>query len=202
MNSLLDYAILVRNVLSDSDCDKIIEWYNDNLDQEFRSMVFGDVNGESPDYRSSYSMCIPLGSEIDNIMAQGVNAALWGYITTVNENIPLKDNWAWSHFLPHRLKTEPFTMNKYEEGGEYKWHTDQGYDLNDLTTFSRCFSVVMYCNDDFEGGETAFQFAEIKPEKGACMVFPSNFMYSHCSLPVKKGVKYSCASWASPAQDV
>jgi hypothetical protein len=58
-------------------------------------------------------------------------------------------------------------------------------------------SVVGYLNDDFEGGETAFdrQELQIRPKQGAVLVFPSFFTYPHQALAVTSGRKYVFTTW-------
>jgi hypothetical protein len=52
------------------------------------------------------------------------------------------------------------------------------------------FSVVMYLNEDYEGGEIFFPELDIKikPKMGSLVIFPSTHI--HSSLEVKSGTKY------------
>jgi len=200
MHSLIDYVAFVPNILSYEDCDTVIDWYNDNIDQEYRSKT-GDSfeRQEVSEYRTSTTLAVPLDSKIDNILSLSINKTLLAYIDTLNTQYKLKDDECWANHLPEKLQSEEFQINRYSETQEYKWHTDQGYNYIKKTgMFTRQFSIVVYLNDDFDGGETEFQFTSVKPQKGACLIFPSNFMYSHCARPVKNGVKYSVASWLAP----
>lgn len=201
MYSLNDYVAFVPNVLSAEECDNIINWYNDNLDKEFRSLT-GDSDSKSVSHiRTSNSIMVPLKSKIDLILATAINKTILAYIQTIDTKYKLKDGRSWTRNLPEKLKSEIFIINRYDKDQEYKWHIDRGYDgysEEDHPARHREFSVVIYLNDNFEGGETEFQFTSVKPQKGACLIFPSNFMYSHCARPVKNGVKYSCASWLAP----
>jgi len=200
MHSLIDYVAFVPNVLSNVECDTVVDWYNKNIDKEFRSEIGdGTKKGKVSDYRTSTTLAVPLDSEIDDILALSINKTLLAYIETLNTQYKLKDDGTWSSYLPSKLESEKFQINRYDENQEYKWHTDQGYNyLKKTGTFTRQFSAVVYLNDDFDGGETEFQFISVKPQKGACLIFPSNFMYSHCARPVRNGVKYSVASWLAP----
>lgn len=62
---------------------------------------------------------------------------------------------------------------------------------------SRVFSVLMFLNDDFEGGEIEFKEFDIKikPEAGDVVVFCSAFPYIHQVHPVITGVRYSVVRW-------
>lgn len=89
---------------------------------------------------------------------------------------------------------EPFYVNRYEPGQEYKPHADAGPDSN------RVISALVYLNDVPSGGETRFTiFNEtVSPVKGRLIIFPSNYAYIHAALPPTDGVKYSAAFWAHP----
>lgn len=200
MHSLIDYVAFVPNVLSYQDCDIVVDWYNENIDNEYRSETSDGVDSDMiSDYRTSTSLTVPLDSQIDTILASSVNKTFLAYIEVLNTSYLLKDNQTWSKYIPLKFKSEQYQINRYDKNQEYKWHVDQLYDYFLKTKeYPRFFSIVLYLNDDFDGGETEFQFAKYTPQKGACLIFPSNFMYSHCARPVKNGVKYSCASWLAP----
>jgi len=54
-------------------------------------------------------------------------------------------------------------------------------------------SLVGYLNDNYDGGEIAFDMYDIKvkPDAGDLIIFPSNYMFMHKAMPVTSGVKYS-----------
>lgn len=86
---------------------------------------------------------------------------------------------------------QPYKILKYEKGGEFNLHSDDGGG-----TFRRT-STVYYLNDDYEGGEISFPDFNvmIKPESGDFLIFPSCYVYKHKVLPITKGTRYSIASW-------
>jgi Rps23 Pro-64 3,4-dihydroxylase Tpa1-like proline 4-hydroxylase len=79
---------------------------------------------------------------------------------------------------------------KYTSGGYLPAHQDQGVS-------SRVLSVLLYLNDDYEGGEIEFQHSKIKikPEAGSVIFFPSNFLYVHEVHPIVSGTRYSLPNW-------
>lgn len=85
----------------------------------------------------------------------------------------------------------PYKILKYEVGGKFEKHMDDGGG-----NFRRV-STVYYLNDKYEGGELCFpQFGiELKPKEGDMVVFPSSYVYSHSVKPVISGNRYSIASW-------
>ena len=82
---------------------------------------------------------------------------------------------------------ESFNFVKYEEGHHFEEHSDHG------DAYVCTVSGVGYLNDDYEGGELFFPKINIfiKPQKGDLYLFPSSFIYSHKSMPIKSGTKYS-----------
>jgi predicted 2-oxoglutarate/Fe(II)-dependent dioxygenase YbiX len=83
----------------------------------------------------------------------------------------------------------PLSISKYSTGKSMGPHVDDygnGEDPN--------ISVVLYLNDDYEGGEIYFkeQGVKIKPKAGSIVIFPSVEPYYHESLPVISGIKYMC----------
>lgn len=85
---------------------------------------------------------------------------------------------------------EAINFVKYGVGQHFQVHADHGF------SYTCTVSSVAYLNDDFEGGELWFPYADVKyvPRKGDVVINPSNFIYSHASLPVKSGVKYSAVT--------
>ena len=104
-----------------------------------------------------------------------------------------------------------FNIKKYNEGSSMGAHFDQ---LDGDQTLR--YSLVMYLNDDFEGGEISFTMSDysgilnkqtphpdydhpdnpklmdfsIKPKAGSIIVFPSSAPYHHTAHLVKSKFKY------------
>ena len=80
-----------------------------------------------------------------------------------------------------------------ERGRQYHfWHCeDTGLDR------TRKLVVMMYLNEDFEGGETEFlhQSQRIKPKTGQVVIWPATFTHAHRGNPPLTGEKYIATSW-------
>lgn len=105
--------------------------------------------------------------------------------------------------LHHRLcevlncrmdQLEPLSCIRYVQSQHFKYHHDfiQGGD--------RIFTLVIYLNDDFEGGELRFPEIHMtyKSKTGSCIIFQNIDQNKelipesmHGSLPITKGVKYA-----------
>ena len=94
-------------------------------------------------------------------------------------------------------------LMRYHEGGFYIKHADS--ENMDLKThmwskvIDRDLSLLIYLNDDFEGGELSFYNLnyQIRPRAGAVVMFPSDHRFLHQAEKVTKGVRYAIVSWAS-----
>lgn len=84
---------------------------------------------------------------------------------------------------------ETFNFVKYDgPGTHFRVHADHG------PTYVCTVSVVVYLNDDYEGGEIWFPRMDglvIKPKAGDIVVFPSTYIYEHASQEMISGVKYA-----------
>lgn len=92
---------------------------------------------------------------------------------------------------------------RYREGGEYYAHADaynwQPEEKRWRRVTNRDFSLLIYLNEDFEGGELEFKYLNyrIAPKEGLLVAFPSDWRYAHAALPVKRGVKHTIVSFAA-----
>lgn len=83
---------------------------------------------------------------------------------------------------------EAFNFVKYEGAGtHFKIHADHG------PTYVTTVSIVVYLNEDYEGGEIWFPRFNLshKPKTGDIVVFPSTYIYEHASQDMISGTKYS-----------
>ena len=101
--------------------------------------------------------------------------------------------FASTHYsLKHELEIgtlAPLSVSRYFEGKFMGPHTDS-HESDERPTIS----VVMYLNDDYEGGELYFreQDVSIKAKHGDIVIFPSRAPFFHESKPVISGTKYIC----------
>ena len=86
-----------------------------------------------------------------------------------------------------------FRMYRYRPGQRFEPHMDHWYQAsgNRITLYT----VLVYFNDDFEGGETRFceQLDEtIVPRRGLTAIFQHKIRHEGC--PVRRGIKYAMRS--------
>jgi predicted 2-oxoglutarate/Fe(II)-dependent dioxygenase YbiX len=104
-----------------------------------------------------------------------------------------------SRLAPAASTLEGLQLIRYKPGGFYNVHKDNPGGARDN---QREISVVVYLNDDFRGGATAFtnlDYAFI-PRTGYVLLFPSG--YKHKAEAVVEGTKYVIAGWyvSAPVQ--
>lgn len=84
---------------------------------------------------------------------------------------------------------EAFNFVKYEGAGtHFRIHADHG------PTYVTTVSIVVYLNDDYEGGQIWFPRLDnlvLKPKTGDIVVFPSTYIYEHASQDMISGTKYA-----------
>lgn len=81
---------------------------------------------------------------------------------------------------------EMFRFYKYETGQEFKKHRDQSF-IRDETE-SSYFTLMIYLNDGFEGGQTTFKDLVVEPKKGAALIFLHDLEHEGSKLTM--GEKY------------
>lgn len=96
-------------------------------------------------------------------------------------------------FIPPKLGNsfaiglnEMFRFYKYEPGQEFKKHRDQSFIRNE--TEASYYTLMIYLNDDFVGGETSFSDATIHPKIGSCLLFFHDL--EHEGTILTEGTKY------------
>jgi hypothetical protein len=84
---------------------------------------------------------------------------------------------------------EYYTVQKYYHGSYMGPHVDS---TDKTENKFPTLSMVIYFNDNYEGGNIAFpnQSIDIKPKAGSVLVFPSYEPYIHDPKAVTNGTKY------------
>jgi predicted 2-oxoglutarate/Fe(II)-dependent dioxygenase YbiX/alkylated DNA repair dioxygenase AlkB len=116
---------------------------------------------------------------------RGVGATMAGIGMAANHQ-------AWKFDITHALQTDYL---RYDEDGHYHAHVDTFIDPGGRDC--RKLTVLLFLNDDFEGGRLFLQNGHEKiypPQKaGTALVFPSFIV--HGVEPVTKGIRRSVVTW-------
>ncbi|MDO7845813.1 2OG-Fe(II) oxygenase [Hymenobacter sp. M29] len=96
-------------------------------------------------------------------------------------------------FVPQQLGhsrpiglNELFRFYRYQRGHQFKGHFDESYIRNELE--ASYFTFMVYLNDNFQGGDTAFRGLRIRPRQGMALIFLHSLF--HEGSEVTQGVKY------------
>jgi len=81
---------------------------------------------------------------------------------------------------------ELFRFYRYDVNQKFNWHYDGHYQRNQNEM--SFYTFMIYLNEDFEGGATAFESLEIIPKTGDALLFSQDL--EHAGLPVISGRKY------------
>lgn len=93
-------------------------------------------------------------------------------------------------------------MLRYKVGGKYHEHADsESFDPERGLFYrvaDRDVSLLIYLNDDFEGGELSFKRLNYtyRPKTGDLVLFPSSNLYMHQAEIITKGSKFALVSWS------
>jgi len=83
--------------------------------------------------------------------------------------------------------------SKYNNGDEFGIHTDTGLCFDLVNNVYSTHTVLIYLNDNFEGGETIFydnyfkETTRIKPKKGSLLIFSMDLFHKGSKV---SGTKY------------
>ena len=94
---------------------------------------------------------------------------------------------------------EPPQFLRYDKHEHYDVHNDSESWVNGRLTrvVERDVSVLLYLNDDYEGGQIEFTQLglTLKPKRGMLLAFPSYLEFEHKVHPVTSGTRYTVVSW-------
>lgn len=158
------FVVLVRDFLDSSECARLVQW---SEEAGYEGALLSD------------------GSRRDDVR---------------NNDRVIVDDAALAHKWWPRLSealpglpgvqavglNERFRFYRYHTGQRFRHHTD-GVFFRSEAEFSQ-FTVLVYLNDDFQGGETTFTRLSIRPETGMALIF--HHQIEHAGAPVASGTKY------------
>ena len=114
-------------------------------------------------------------------------------------------DWIWQRvedFVPHEFEgrraigvNELLRFYRYDPDQQFNWHQDHAYERDNGE--KSCFSMLIYLNDGFKGGETSFDDScsqesfddfNVIPSAGLALLF--EHPVHHKGEPVAEGRKY------------
>ena len=176
-----NYKILeINNFITDKECDDLIEYTKTQT--LIKSKVLSETGDVASDNRDSEQIWLE-----DNKH----------YVVAKIANLSAKITQKPLNHMEH------LQFLKYNKGGYFKEHYDPEINYKSDTN-DRIYTIIIYLNDDFEGGETYFKNLNIliKPKKGKAVIFKSLDENGkilkkslHQGSKVTSGTKYMCNKW-------
>lgn len=171
--------INLKNIVEITENIKSNNWYWKNSGQSIKTEIKQRDSFEFklPNPNSDYSKLLLSDQEIELLkISKNIYELHSFYLDSYAKEYGLNIN-----------SFEALKLLKYEKGQYFKDHRDD-HPLN-----PRTISSVAYLNDNYLGGELYFKYFDFKyqPSAGDLIIFPSNYAYTHESLPLTKGTKYA-----------
>lgn len=177
-------VILIKNLLSDEECDKLIEDIKIN-NKPFQESEVNNSDGSQgvTDYRKSTQVW--LKDHESEICKKITN------ISKLLTGCPEKN-------------MEELQVVEYDTSGYFKEHYDPETSYSGSNIKDRAYTLLFYLNNVEEGGETYFKNIDTKvsPKKGDAVFFKSLYENNkllqkslHQGMPVLKGKKFICNKW-------
>lgn len=184
-----DYRIIeVPNFLTNDECNMIIEMSTNNLEDSY--IYEGETDSLNHDTRKSKQCWLRDDDPFINTISDRIKSLTNSHNKYI-EDMQVVNYQPGGFFVPHYDACEPREDNKS--------HCDR---MN--VGGPRYLTVLIYLNDDFEGGETIFPNINksVKPEKGKAVIFENvdeNGVIieqaKHGGQPVTKGQKWIANKW-------
>lgn len=180
---LRDYIVVFNNIVSNELCDEILDEYANDKNWINTTVARGlERNIRRCDaINISDSTIIEQNQQKRKSIDEKLFVCAGEAIRKYNEKFE----------KAHIQGDSGYTLLRYQEGEFYSEHTDH------FLQSPRIVSCSFTLNDNFEGGEFGFFNRNLvyKPPKGSALMFPSNFLYPHEVMPVKRHVRYSIITW-------
>lgn len=118
---------------------------------------------------------------------------------TTNSVTQLYNTQLISKYKQQIKHVEPPQFLHYTPGGKYDIHNDSEDFVNGKLqrVCERDLTILIYLNDDYEGGELELPDwgIKLKPKAGTLLAFPSYIEFSHRVHPVTSGERFTLVTW-------
>ena len=115
------------------------------------------------------------------------------------------------HYGSYITRKEEYNLVRYRKGASQEEHVDilpiedeeeeeeedEEREVEILASSSRKLSVMIFLNDDYEGGNIRFPYQKVdyKPTKGDVLVFDCGALHPYSCDKITKGKKYVINTW-------
>jgi|TARA_R100001460_G_scaffold22971_2_gene46609 Rps23 Pro-64 3,4-dihydroxylase Tpa1-like proline 4-hydroxylase len=189
--TLMDYIHIIDDVLRDETLKAFYKICEEHKDFEKGKILdLKKEDGVNENIRKTQIWYLK------SINEESMTTVHWANFLQFTFNLMLRQYRDIKNLEGFNIGVNDIQVLKYEKTSHYKFHVDDAKSIN------RCMSIIFFVNDEYEGGELVFKFANTKKEivvqkkKNRAILWPSNFLYPHSVKPVISGTRYSVVAWA------
>lgn len=171
-------------------CDGLLELF-DRCDAFERAPgLVGSASGPLLDRKAKDSLDLLVHVKMKDVRLQRYIDALYDVI------VMYKQKYSFAFTSAPWAIEETFSIQQYPPGGGFVvWHTERAGGGQQCVY--RHLAFMTYLNDVNVGGETEFfyQGVKVKPRKGLCLVWPSDWTHTHRGIPAPAERKTIVTGW-------
>lgn len=179
MQKITDEVFTVDGFLAPEECDDFIR-QSESTGYSNAPITTSRGPVLRPQIRNNSRVMVDDNSLADRLWRLVSSEALVALRSEVQMPFPNKSRWE-----PAGLN-ERFRFYRYTQGQQFDWHYDGPYERPNGE--ASWVTLLVYLNDDFEGGETRFEDCVVKPEKGMALFFVHQI--HHKGEKIASGRKY------------
>ena len=183
-----DHILHKRGLLSQKDCNFLINWFEERTDLHERGTVDGNLY-ETPDQKQDTEIYLDTSKNFSLICSNCLNYGIEEYkkkYPFINQVRP---------FNIHSV----YKMQRYLPGeGYFTLHCENdGPDFTGESSEMLILAWMIYLNDVTDGGYTEFpsQNTKFQPRRGDLLIWPAYFTHPHHGIVSKTQVKYILTGW-------
>ena len=183
-----DHILHKRGLLSQKDCNFLINWFEERTDLHERGTVDGNLY-ETPDEKQDTEIYLNTSKHFSLICSNCLNYGIEEY----------KKKYRFINQVRTFNIHSVYKMQRYLPGeGYFTLHCENdGPDFTGESSEMLILAWMIYLNDVTDGGYTEFpsQNTKFQPRRGDLLIWPAYFTHPHRGIVSKTQVKYILTGW-------
>ena len=183
-----DHILHKRGLLSQKDCNFLINWFEERTDLHERGTVDGNLY-ETPDEKQDTEIYLNTSKNFSLICSNCLNYGIEEY----------KKKYRFINQVRTFNIHSVYKMQRYLPGeGYFTLHCENdGPDFTGESSEMLILAWMIYLNDVTDGGYTEFpsQNKKFQPRRGDVLIWPAYFTHPHRGIVSKTQVKYILTGW-------
>ena len=175
------------NINDDNLCNNIIGFFENNKILQKKGAT---INGVDEKVKNS----IDIGIDPSSLDKDGFQDLKMYFNHLYDCYQDYKKQWPFLNKTLSMVDIPRFNIQKYNIGGHFaELHTER----ENISTMHRVFAWMTYLNNVDDGGETYFEYFDlkVKPEIGKTLIWPAEWTHAHKGEILHSGVKYIITGW-------